>query len=81
MADENDSKDSEREAAFSQQMNAHVYGGFVSLGLAIGSQCGLFDKMIEVNEPMTPQTLAEKTGCKTRYGPQGIYIKRSYLPI
>ena len=56
----------DKATAFSQQINAYVYGGFVSLGLAIGSQCGLFDKMIEVNEPMTPRTLAQKTGCKTR---------------
>ena len=67
MAEQNNSKDNEKEAAFSQQINDHVYGGFVSLGLAIGSQCGLFEKMIQVNEPMTPQTLAQKTECKTRY--------------
>ena len=53
--------------AFQTTIQQHVFGGFVTLGLALGSQLGLFDELIKNNAPMTAAKLAEETGCKERY--------------
>ena len=53
-------------AAFGKRMFSVVLDGYLSLGLGIGSELGLFKALCEFEEPATASEIAHKAGCKER---------------
>ena len=56
----------ETSESFQQQVFGMVSDGFATLGIAIGSQLGLFDVMVGFTEPKTSQEIADAAGYKER---------------
>ena len=55
------------DTAFFDRMQSVVRDGCINSGLAIGSQLGLFEAMVRLDQPFSPANLAEATACRTRY--------------
>ena len=53
-------------AMFTQRMNEVVKAGFITPGLALGKELGLFKAMCKVDKPATAQCIADAAVCKER---------------
>ena len=51
---------------FQKTIQQHVFGGFVTLGLSLGSRLGLFDELMKHDEAISADQLAQETRCKAR---------------
>ena len=51
---------------FQQRIGKQLAGGFISLGMALGSRLGLFDLMAKFDMPKTSLEIADAAGYKER---------------
>jgi hypothetical protein len=52
--------------AFYERLQGIVHDAYINVGLAIGSQLGLFKAMTELKQPFNAEELAHATGCHSK---------------
>ena len=55
-----------KSAEFTDRIGSMVTNGFLTVGLAIGEEHGLWTALAEMDTPITSQQLADKVACKER---------------
>ena len=55
------------EQSFAQSLWKMSSAAMVTHGIALGSKLGLFDVIVELTQPETAQTIADKCGYKERW--------------
>ena len=78
MDDKKEDSTATKAETFLHKLNGIVKSGFTSLGLALGSNLGLFKMLCNFKQPASSKNIAEASGCKERYVDNRVHYLQKY---